>query len=93
MSATILRNGKEYVLVRNSVQCRHCQDIVISMGLRDYIMCSCGRVGVDGGLYAGCSVIGHREDMIDLSVWRTKTEPYEYLNQNVDNHQNGSVPQ
>lgn len=84
------------------MQCRHCQDIVISMGLRDYIMCSCGRVGVDGGLYAGCSVIGHREDMIDLSVWRTKTEPYEYLNQNADTRQNvvgfddtrqnGSVP-
>jgi hypothetical protein len=80
MVATIRKDGKEYVIVRSSIQCLHCKDVLISLHRRDFTMCSCGAVGLDGALDAGATVVGSPGNFIDLSIWRTRTEPYEYLN-------------
>ena len=80
MPVTKIHNGKTYVLIRSSIQCVHCKDVLISLRRHDFMMCSCGLVGVDGGIELGGTILGDPRFYTDLSIWRTKTEPYEYLN-------------
>ncbi|MBU4643196.1 DUF7695 domain-containing protein [Bacillus toyonensis] len=52
-------------LKRNAIQCRKCGDVIESKFTNDFKYCSCGSVGVDGGLeYA--RITGEREDIIEL---------------------------
>jgi hypothetical protein len=45
----ILYGGVKYYKTRNAVYCKACKETVESNDLRDFKMCSCGLVGVDGG--------------------------------------------
>lgn len=38
-----------YSIFVNRIQCKHCKDILTSVTRNDFKMCSCGKVGVDGG--------------------------------------------
>ena len=58
-------------IIENKIQCKHCKDIIQSKTTHDFNMCSCGKVGVDGGTDYFRRV-GNPEDMIDLSVVETK---------------------
>lgn len=52
-------------LKRNAIQCRKCGDVIESKFTRDFKYCSCGSVGVDGGLeYA--RITGDSENVIEL---------------------------
>lgn len=33
----------------NSIQCNHCQSVIVSKHVHDYVVCTCGAVAVDGG--------------------------------------------
>ena len=61
--ATIIYGGVKYKQVRHAVYCLKCRETVESVHLHDYVMCLCGSVGVDGGIYEGNRVIGNPEDM------------------------------
>lgn len=37
-------------LKRNIIRCRHCDDILESKSTHHFLLCSCGLVGIDGGL-------------------------------------------
>jgi len=52
-------------LKRNAIECRKCGDVIESKFTHDFKCCSCGSVGVDGGLeYA--RITGELEDVIEL---------------------------
>ena len=36
-------------IIRNQVKCKRCGDIIESRSTHEYVTCSCGAVGVDGG--------------------------------------------
>ena len=57
-------------LKRNAIQCRKCGDVIESKFTHDFKCCSCGSVGVDGGLeYA--RIIGDSENVIELHKCNT----------------------
>ena len=37
-------------ILSNKIQCKYCNDIIESKHVHEYKKCSCGKVGVDGGL-------------------------------------------
>lgn len=52
-------------LKRNAIQCRKCGDVIESKFIHDFKYCSCGSMGVDGGLeYARMQ--GDLENIIEL---------------------------
>jgi hypothetical protein len=53
-------------LKRNAVRCLKCGDVIESKTTHEWVLCSCGAVGVDGGLsYRRRS--GFESDMEELS--------------------------
>ena len=51
----------------NQIQCKHCKDLLVSEHVHDFKMCSCDKVGVDGGLEY-LRRIGNEDDYISLSI-------------------------
>ena len=37
-------------LLRNSIRCKKCDDVIESQHRHDFVSCGCGSVAVDGGL-------------------------------------------
>ncbi|MDH6367517.1 MULTISPECIES: hypothetical protein [unclassified Breznakia] len=52
----------KYKLDRNIISCNKCGDIIESKHIHDFVMCSCGAVGTDGGLEYQ-RVTGYDEDI------------------------------
>lgn len=50
----------------NKVKCKHCGDIIESKSIHDYKRCSCGKVGIDGGLNY-LKRLGELDDFEELS--------------------------
>ena len=40
----------DWKITRNAVRCRKCGDVIESRTAHEWVMCSCGAAGVDGGL-------------------------------------------
>ena len=38
-----------YSIFVNRIKCKHCGDVLTSETRNDFKMCSCGKVGIDGG--------------------------------------------
>lgn len=59
-------------LVKSSIKCNHCGDILVSRHRHDFVMCKCGKCFLDGGL--DCQRMGFPEspekDITDLSEYR-----------------------
>ncbi len=55
------------MIIKNSIKCKHCKDIITSKNRHDFNMCSCNKVGVDGGLDY-LRRIGDLKDYEDLSI-------------------------
>lgn len=36
-------------ILKNSIQCKYCSDIIESKSVHDFVTCSCDRCSVDGG--------------------------------------------
>lgn len=36
-------------IIKNSIKCKHCGDIIISKNTHDFVTCKCGCCSVDGG--------------------------------------------
>lgn len=36
-------------IIKNSIKCKHCDDIIISKHTHDFVTCKCGCCSVDGG--------------------------------------------
>ena len=57
------------ILVKNTIRCKHCGDIIESTNCHDFKYCSCKRCAVDGGLdyLRRC---GELDDWEDLSEYK-----------------------
>ena len=42
-------SAKKYVIMKNSIRCNLCGDVIESTFRHDYVACSCGACAVDGG--------------------------------------------
>ena len=49
MSMSDFKNLKWEKILKNSIQCKYCGDIIESKTAHDFVTCSCGRCSVDGG--------------------------------------------
>lgn len=54
-------------IFNNTIKCKHCGDILKSETVHDFKMCSCGKVGVDGG-EEYLRRVGHPDDFEELSI-------------------------
>jgi len=72
--ATIEYGGVTYKQVRHAVLCKKCKDTIESTYRHDFKYCSCGAVGIDGGIEAGNSILGNLEDMENRSMYKAVIE-------------------
>ena len=54
-------------ILKNSIQCKFCKDILISEWVHDFVTCSCGKVSVGGTDYGRW--VGELENIIDLTEY------------------------
>ena len=89
---SIVYDGVRYVQIRHMIRCRKCLDTIESKHVHDFKLCSCGSVGIDGGISAGNRQLGHLADIEDISkycaivqkkkVWLPQTAIEEYFLKN-----------
>ena len=61
-------------IVKNSIQCNYCGDIITSENRHNFKECSCGKVAVDGGTdYLRRCFKNSIEDYTDLSEFEELT--------------------
>lgn len=68
--ASILYGGIKYIQIRHAIYCKKCDDTIESKYQHDFKYCSCGAVGIDGGVSAGNTLLGNLEDMETRSMYR-----------------------
>ena len=59
-------------LIANRIKCLLCGDIISSVHQHDFKMCSCGKVGVDGGL-SYLRRVGDKRHWKEMSEWENET--------------------
>lgn len=60
------------MILRNRIRCLKCGDIIESKTRHDFVMCSCGACGVDGGAGKNCfyqRIIGEDTDYENLTEY------------------------
>jgi len=67
----IVYGGIKYIQVRHAIYCKKCKDTIESTSVHDYKLCSCGAVGIDGGILAGNHVLGDKSNMETRSIYMT----------------------
>jgi hypothetical protein len=55
---SILYDGVRYTQTKHAIQCRKCLETIESKHRHDFRYCSCGAVGIDGGISAGNRILG-----------------------------------
>lgn len=57
-------------IVKNSIRCNFCGNVIESKTVHDYVRCQCGACAVDGGHdYLRRCFRGSRENYTELSQW------------------------
>jgi hypothetical protein len=51
----IIYAGIKYNQIRHAIYCKKCTDTIESLFQHDFKYCSCGAVGIDGGILNGNS--------------------------------------
>ena len=60
-------------ILKNTIRCNNCGDVIESNYRHDYVKCSCGLVAVDGGRdYLRRSFFNSPDDYTELSVFNEK---------------------
>lgn len=60
---SITYGGVKYTQTRHAIYCKKCQDTIETKFPHDLKFCSCGSVGIDGGISDGNRILGLLEDM------------------------------
>ena len=66
---SIVYGGVKYVQTRHAVQCRKCLETIESKHIHDLKYCSCGSVGIDGGVSDGNRILGNLSDIECKSMY------------------------
>ena len=67
----LIYGGLRYLQVRHAIYCKLCKETVESKSDHDFKTCSCGSVGVDGGIGLSNRIIGSPENMEQRSIYCT----------------------
>ena len=67
--ASIIYAGVRYTQTRHAIKCRKCLETIESTHQHDFKYCSCGAVGIDGGISAGNRILGNLTDIEDRSMY------------------------
>jgi hypothetical protein len=65
----ILYAGVKYTQIRHAIQCRKCLETIESKNIHDLKYCSCGAVGIDGGISEGNRILGNLSDIEERSIY------------------------
>ena len=77
--STIIYGGVKYKQIRHAVYCKQCKVTIESKDIHDFKYCSCGIVGIDGGIYEGNRIIGNNSDIENRSVYQVIVNNKKYL--------------
>ena len=66
---SILYAGVRYEQIKHAIYCKKCKETIESKYGHDFKYCSCGAVGIDGGITAGNRILGNISDMEDRSMY------------------------
>jgi hypothetical protein len=66
---SIVYAGVRYTQTRHAIKCKKCLDTIESKHVHDFKYCSCGAVGIDGGIIAGNRILGNLLDIEDRSMY------------------------
>ena len=65
-------------IIKNSIKCNLCGDIIVSKHTHDFVSCKCGRCSVDGGnSYLRRSYTNSMDDFTELSEFEEVEETKE----------------
>ena len=67
--SSIVYGGVKYRQIRHAIHCKKCFETIESKDINDFKYCSCGAVGIDGGISAGNRILGDLSDMEDRSMY------------------------
>lgn len=67
--STIVYGGVKYTQVRHAIKCKRCEETIESSSDRDYRICLCGAVAIDGGTSPGNRILGDPKDMEARSLY------------------------
>lgn len=56
------------MIIKNAIKCKKCEEVIESVSLHDFKICSCGACAVDGGHEYLRRSAPSPDDFIDLSV-------------------------
>ena len=68
--STIIYGGVKYTQIRHAIYCKNCKETIESKDIHDLKYCSCGTVGIDGGIYEGNRIIGNNSDIENRSIYQ-----------------------
>jgi hypothetical protein len=66
---SIVYGGLRYTQTRHAIQCKKCLETIESKHVHDFKLCSCGAVGIDGGISAGNRILGNLSDIEERSMY------------------------
>jgi len=66
---SIVYGGLRYIQTRHAIYCKNCKDTIESKSHHDFKYCSCGKVGIDGGIGDGNRILGNLSDMEERSMY------------------------
>lgn len=75
---SIVYGGLRYTQTRHAIKCKKCLETIESKHVHDFKLCSCGAVGIDGGISAGNRILGHLSDIEDRSMYCAIVEKRRY---------------
>lgn len=55
-------------ILKNCIQCKKCKDVIESVDVHDFVICSCGACGVDGGLEYLKRMVDNKDCYVELSI-------------------------
>jgi hypothetical protein len=65
----IVYAGVRYIQTRHAIQCKKCLETIESKHIHYLKYCSCGAVGIDGGISDGNRIIGNLSDINHRSMY------------------------
>jgi hypothetical protein len=66
---SIVYAGVKYTQIRHAIKCRKCLETIESKDTHDFKYCSCGAVGIDGGISDGNRILGNLSDIENRSMY------------------------
>jgi hypothetical protein len=66
---SIVYAGVKYTQIRHAIKCRKCLETIESKDIHDFKYCSCGAVGIDGGISDGNRILGNLSDIENRSMY------------------------